>query len=218
MNGMQTQRKHSGFTLVEILVVLAIIGILAAIILPVLSTVRGKGRAAVCQSNLRQIGTGITLYTQDYERYPRGLDAADKYTPHIWAGVPGATEVMAQTPMLPDVLSSYVKEKNLWACPSDIGYDYDDITNQPIDARPTGFEKFGLSYSYRTELTLLNLSEERVPLPAETNLLQDANGSFHGSSVPFVSENKRYNMLYVDGHVKSVDMSGLRQAWDTQLK
>ena len=53
------------FTLIELLVVIAIISILAAIIFPVFAQAMEKGRTAVCQSNLRQIGFAMVQYTSD---------------------------------------------------------------------------------------------------------------------------------------------------------
>lgn len=203
-----------GFTLVEVLVVLGILGILAAILLPVLASVRGAARGAACTSNLRQIGMAIRLYCTDYDHYPRGLDPADKYTPQIWAHVPEAGgDVLTSTALLTEVLEPYVKNRNLWRCPADFGYDLNDITGVPLDARPTSFERFGMSYYYRTELTLLNLAEERLPRPAETNVLSDGHGDWHGTRALPWGTNKRYNVLFADGHVKSLNYDQYHEAW-----
>ena len=63
--------KKRGFTLIELLVVIAIIAILAAILFPVFAQAREKARQTSCLSNLRQLGTGMMMYVQDYDdTYP----------------------------------------------------------------------------------------------------------------------------------------------------
>lgn len=60
-------RVRRGFTLIELLVVIAVIALLIAILLPTLGKARQAGRAAVCLSNQRQIGTGLVMYANQYK-------------------------------------------------------------------------------------------------------------------------------------------------------
>lgn len=60
-------RKREGFTLVELLVVVAIIIILAAILFPIFSKAREKAQQTRCINNLKQIGSAIEMYEDDYQ-------------------------------------------------------------------------------------------------------------------------------------------------------
>lgn len=60
-----SHERLRAFTLIELLTVIAIIGILAAIIIPVTGRVRDSARAAQCASNIRQIAQACLLYTED---------------------------------------------------------------------------------------------------------------------------------------------------------
>ena len=67
---------RSAFTLIEVLVVIAIIGILAALLLPAIFKAREKGRQAYCMNNLHQISIAITLHQDEHEEaFPPWLSA-----------------------------------------------------------------------------------------------------------------------------------------------
>ncbi len=104
MNNYSPPRPLKGFTLIELLVVIAIIAILAAILFPVFGRARENARRTSCLSNLKQIGLGLTQYTQDYdEAFPaRAIDGLP------WKGVGWAGN-----------LGPYLKSAQIFKCPSD---------------------------------------------------------------------------------------------------
>ncbi|HHX41473.1 MAG TPA: DUF1559 domain-containing protein [Armatimonadetes bacterium] len=94
--------RTRGFTLIELLVVIAIIAILAAILFPVFARARENARKSTCQSNLKQIGTGWHMYTQDYDEM------------HVRVSVG-----QDQRPLWTDALEPYIKNTGVLICPSD---------------------------------------------------------------------------------------------------
>jgi prepilin-type N-terminal cleavage/methylation domain-containing protein/prepilin-type processing-associated H-X9-DG protein len=101
------QVSKRAFTLIELLVVIAIIAILAAILFPVFAQVRDRARMSACLSNMKQIGTSLMLYVQDYdETYPyirfHGADTPTAERAYVWKNA-----------ILP-----YLKSHDVLACPS----------------------------------------------------------------------------------------------------
>ena len=97
-----------GFTLIEVLVVVAIIALLLSILLPSLAHARVQAKASVCLSNLKQVGTGLTMYvTQNRDRYPMHSSLKSKTTA---LGKPRTR--------WPDYLHRHMKNKEIYACPT----------------------------------------------------------------------------------------------------
>jgi prepilin-type N-terminal cleavage/methylation domain-containing protein/prepilin-type processing-associated H-X9-DG protein len=98
--------RKRAFTLIELLVVIAIIAILAAILFPVFARAREAARSTACKSNLKQIGTAMAMYSQDYD---------ELLTPtYVYADAPANTLLS----WFPDLLHPYVKNAKIWVCPS----------------------------------------------------------------------------------------------------
>lgn len=86
--------RQRGFTLIEMLVVIAIIVILAGILFPVVSKSRDKARMATCLSNQRQLSVAMVMYTQEHDdRMP----TASQFWQEVKLG-PGITQCPTQGP------------------------------------------------------------------------------------------------------------------------
>jgi prepilin-type N-terminal cleavage/methylation domain-containing protein len=70
MNVRDTREQEAGFTLIELMIVVAIIAILAGILIPNFVNARAQAMTAACESNLRSIATAAELYYADQQVYP----------------------------------------------------------------------------------------------------------------------------------------------------
>ena len=208
--------RRRAFTLIEILVVIAIIGLLAAIIFPTFILVREKARRTSCVSNLKQIGAAMEMYKADYDgRFPYAVDPFDK---NVSVGGGFGSDFDALIPTLPlvhEVLWPYAS-KQVFQCAGDTGFEFDEQTGQRMNALPSSYEKFGTSYYYRTELAAQQIQEAALREPARLNLMFDATGRWHAGGL--LRREERYNTLFADGHVKSLNGDQYDQAWATPAR
>lgn len=94
------------FTLLELLVVLGIIAILAAISYPLLARSIAAGKAAACLSNLRQLGAGLNAYLGEHDMLMPTLQL-------------GRDSLKQDVPVIDNTLDKYITDKRLFACPAD---------------------------------------------------------------------------------------------------
>jgi prepilin-type N-terminal cleavage/methylation domain-containing protein len=105
-------RRPDAFSVLELLIVVAIIGVLAGILLVVFHAVREHSKMASCLSNLRQIGIALNLYRQDYG----GIDAIPGQEMKYWQlGLPAFRH-------LEQFREGYVKDQRVFHCPGYFGW------------------------------------------------------------------------------------------------
>jgi len=172
------------FTLVELLVVMAIVGLLAGLLLPVLGRARAQAKGAACLSNLRQIGVALQLY----------VDENDNRLPILY-DAPPASPGAPRTNTLDVVLTNHLGSTQVLGCPAD---------------RERLFDRTGSSYAWNTlvngqpadRLSLLGLpfNPHQIPLVFDKEKFHAARGA-----------GKEINFLYADGHIKNLlEMAGSR--------
>jgi prepilin-type N-terminal cleavage/methylation domain-containing protein/prepilin-type processing-associated H-X9-DG protein len=225
--------RKRGFSLVEILVVLGVVALLAAILFPAFGRVRAGARRASCASNLKQIGLAMTLYAQDYRVFPNYANYAqinDKIC-SVWA-----------TKIFP-----YVKNESIFQCPSsplgiyksecpatDLenplqpmswGGSYD--INLPYSSYHRDPDTGTIKKSYRPEK---HVSLTAYIRPSSTILVLDGDGDlvspgYQEPTATDVETLKTYgvdahhegglNVAFADGHVKYMSMEALlkRSLW-----
>ncbi|HLK59918.1 MAG TPA: prepilin-type N-terminal cleavage/methylation domain-containing protein [Chthonomonadaceae bacterium] len=225
--------RRTGFTLIELLVVIAIIAILAAILFPVFAKAREQARTISCVSNMKQIGTALAMYIQDYDgNYPvpdvMNLQAVSP--PDTFAeGYAGHDFYRTGLKTIGDQLDPYIKSggegttpRSIWRCPSDSG-------------NVTGFSgQRWSSYHYRFYFSYCTLpasvtglppswlgsvvSDPRITAPAQLYVFHE-DTIFHsvGEFTPTGAwkPTARMNFLFLDSHVKTmpVDKPIIKASW-----
>lgn len=236
--------RRRGFTLIELLVVIAIISILAAILFPVFTRARENARRTACLSNLKQIGMGIAMYTQDYDER---LVSYSYPTPD---GSPPAPGVPA-TYGFQVALHPYVKNYQLYVCPSarkistynSTSCDPTKVSTDALGAGSYGYNYVNLGDYYRPSSggpsasnpnTLRDRALADIAAPTETVMLTEitcingcgptyqptdwdnaASGSCHTGPAPKLLGDQR-GFWHFDGtNVAFVDGHAKFMKWET---
>jgi prepilin-type N-terminal cleavage/methylation domain-containing protein/prepilin-type processing-associated H-X9-DG protein len=179
-----------GFTLIELLVVIAIIAILAAILFPVFAKAREAARATACKNNLKQIGTGMAMYVQDYdETYP------------------GRSQLYGHWGY---AVQPYIKNFNVFQCPSN-PIKNNNATGGPDPSGQYVKVSYGINawiFGNPISQAVLQDPADRIMFGEQTSGHNDYIGwNWSGTgnySNGFAGHSGSMNVAYADGHVKAM--------------
>jgi prepilin-type processing-associated H-X9-DG protein len=215
-------RGLPAFTLVELLVVIAVIATLTTVPLPARARAKASGRSAVCKSNLRQIGIALIGFTHDNGHYPADVYWNTSISPLVTYGWPAY--------LLPNVSSN----AGVFRCPA-TDSESDWPTNRSPKGYPfpfnidTGTSRFSYGYNHWAVANVSGygvggapgseVPESRVLKPADMIAIGDSDGNgvldgdigFHrlpsaSGPQPIFPPGSRpkggANIVFCDGHVE----------------
>lgn len=202
-------RHPPGFTLVELLTVIAVIGVLVALTIPVVGGVRASARRAECASNLRQIGGALFLYAADNKNHlppvanpypPANQEQMWQYA--IWTYLGYAPEAFN----LPenDFAATRGRDDNIFHCPA--------TKRDPVAAPSVSTGVNGNKMSYGLNPLESGAGSLPIPLhkastPARTSMVNETSyclGGYGGYYLYFglLPHGGSTNVLFYDGHVE----------------
>lgn len=230
--GMAFRRCQRGFSVIELLISLAIVAMLVGLLIPALSLAREGARTTVCSANLRQVGIGWQGYMSDHESFPAYSEMPEwRFGGARFVGpAPDRTPLLDEhRPINPYLTGEGDSEARAFAevfhCPSDTGYRFTGGATPGASAMG-GASMFELrGSSYRANDYLLDgsrLSPTRDPGPlklaevqvAPSSLLAAADAQWHVAwtrqkeiDASWHRRMSAGNMLALDGSVRFVDFS-----------
>jgi prepilin-type N-terminal cleavage/methylation domain-containing protein/prepilin-type processing-associated H-X9-DG protein len=190
--------RRGAFTLIEMLVVIAIIALIASMIIPAVNSGLSRAKSASCRSNLRQLGLGFQMYASDYQgRIPfQQKDSGTTWHVEVAPYLEGFTNADFY-----DLAQVDSRPPGVFACPS-----------SKATIRSGNYSDYGMNYmvnDYGPTQSVPQRMLEQIPV-SQVMLLADAVNcgrrlspySPNGNMDPRHSK-KYINVLYVDGHVSS---------------
>ena len=202
----EKSRTGTGFTLIEMLTVMAILAVLAGLLFPVIAKSREQARRTTCLSNLRQIGMALSMYASNHAGMlpPAGEPSTGRATHHIWDGTATPPRylglgylhekfgygVAPQMYYCPAAMGQNRMESSThsWACWEKVGPDYRTaLCGTSYVYRETGFGADKLLA--RNAETPAMVMDFQIDTPnAHSHFLQGVNILFYDGSVKWVAD------------------------------
>jgi prepilin-type N-terminal cleavage/methylation domain-containing protein/prepilin-type processing-associated H-X9-DG protein len=212
--------KSKAFTLIELLTVIAIIGILAAILIPVVGKVRESARQAVCGSNIRQLSIAMLLFADENNGVlPTTGSTAQGEQPTDWILWRRNEDELRLSPIVSYIGNTFQPE--IYRCPSDERvadpanrptYAYSFTMNRALDPQSPG--RAGPSVRGHIE----NIPDpSRIVMLVEEDTPNDSSAWLENPEDELTQRHGgRGHVSFVDGHVELVTPRFARHVthWD----
>lgn len=218
-------KAKPAFTLIELLTVIAIIGILSAILIPVIASVREQARGAKCQSNLRVLGTAVQLYTLDHnDRFPPLGGSVPDGLPKNWFHA--LRPYVADDLPASELTLDRTRGETNFFCPSQVTRNGDEIPGNVVHSY--GYNQW-LSCPY-SGFIYLPRAVSRVSDPSRLIMIADGRrGPGKATYDLRIDDNTRspervhgggssFHAVFADGHVSALSEHPNRfdPFWDAQ--